>query len=267
MRNLRFQANLAAVPANQGRYILEFVVFAAPGLLVIDGFILQCAGPAKRWDRIKVEPLLALNIMDFSKDRRRVQRIDSAPRTLTYCTATLMKRRTLLRWLTAASGTLPFPALRAWSQTASFPGKHASTLRALAKIVLPSELGPAGTDRVAGQFELWVRDYRPGADTDHGYGFTRVRAKPPSPAPTYLAQLEALHQPLDRRSVEAEIERANIRDLPHSPDGKHVIADLMSFYFHGSDANDLCYRAAIHRYECRGLDGSDNPPPSLKGAA
>ena len=178
-----------------------------------------------------------------------------------------MKRRTLLRWLTTAAGTLPFPALRVWSQTASFPGKHASSLRAIAAVVLPSELGPEGIARVVDQFERWVRDYRPGADMEHGYGFTRVRAKPASPAPTYLAQLDALHEPLTRESIDAALERANIRDLPRAPDGKHVIADLMSFYFNGSDANDLCYRAAIHRYDCRGLESSDNPPPPLKGAA
>ena len=177
-----------------------------------------------------------------------------------------MKRRTLLR-------LLPFPALRAWSQNAGFPGQHQSTLRELAAAVLPSELGREGTIHVSDQFERWVREYRAGADMEHGYGFTRVRAKPPSPAPTYLAQLEALREPLaasdaaaKRKAIEAELERAGIRDLPRSPDGKHVIADLMSFYFRGSDGNDLCYRAAIRRETCRGLEGSDNPPPPLKGA-
>ncbi len=141
-------------------------------------------------------------------------------------------------------------------------------------MALPSELGRTGTDRVAGQFERWVREYRPGADMDHGYGFTRVRSKPPAPAPAYLNQLEALREPMakgdaaaKREAVEEALERANIKDLPRSPDGKHVIADLMSFYFRGSDANDLCYRAAIRRDSCRGLEGSDNPPPPLQGAA
>lgn len=103
---------------------------------------------------------------------------------------------------------------------------------------------------------------------DHGYGFTRLRSKPASPASTYLAQLEALREPLansdpgvKRKAVEAALDQASIKDLPRTPDGKHVISDLMSFYFHGSDANDLCYRAAIRRDSCRGLEGSDNLPP------
>ena len=185
-----------------------------------------------------------------------------------------MKRRTLLQWLATAAGTLPFPAVRAWAQTTTFPGQEAPTLRALATLILPSELGRNGTDRIAERFERWIRDYRPGADTEHGYGFTRVRAKPPSPAPTYLAQLGTLRESLTgtdpatrRHAIEAALEQAKIKELPRMPDGKHIITDLMSFYFQSADANDLCYRAAIQRYNCRGLDGSDNPPPPLKGSA
>ena len=174
-----------------------------------------------------------------------------------------MLRRTLLQWTAA----LPFPLVRAWAQTATFPGKHGPALREIAAAVLPAELGREGSDRIAQKFEQWVRDYRPGAEMDHGYGFTRLRAKPPSPAPTYLAQLEALGDSPTRAGIEAALEKAGVKDLPRSPDGKHVVSDLLSFYFHSSDANDLCYRAAIRRYDCRGLDGSDNPPPQLKGGA
>jgi len=179
-----------------------------------------------------------------------------------------MNRRTLLR-------LIPFPALRGWSQDTSFPGQQESTLRELAAVVLPSELGGEGTDHVVGQFIRWVKEYRPGTDMEHGYGFTRVRSKPASPAPTYMKQLASLREPLDaatnvsdkRKVGEEALGRANIRDLPAAPDGKHIVSDLMSFYFRSSDANDLCYRAAIRRDACRGLDGSDNPPPPLKGIA
>ncbi len=173
-----------------------------------------------------------------------------------------MLRRTVLQWLAT------LPVFRAWAQTATFPGKHRTTLRELAVAVLPSDLGASGVDRVVEEFEQWVRDYRSGADMDHGYGFTRIRSKPASPAPMYLAQLEALQQQTaERRAIEAALEKAGVKELPRLPDGKHVISDLMSFYFHGSEANDLCYRAAIERYHCRGLQGSDDPPPQLKGKA
>lgn len=172
-----------------------------------------------------------------------------------------MLRRTVLQWIAVAA---PFSAIRAWAQTATFPGKNSATLRELAKVVLPSEVS---ADHVVQQFERWVRDYRPGAEMDHGYGFTRIRAKASSPASNYMAQLDALPEPVTRVGVELAIEQAGIKELPRSPDGKHVASDLMSFYFHSADGNDLCYRAKIERERCRGLDGSENPPPPMKGAA
>jgi hypothetical protein len=174
-----------------------------------------------------------------------------------------MRRRTLLQWL-ASLGT----AIRGWSQaSASFPQNQDATLKNLAAIVLPGSLGRAGTDEIASKFERYVREYRAGADTDHGYGFTRVRPKPPSPAAEYLRQLGALPVPLTREAVEAVLEASQIKDIPRLPDGKNVIADLMSFYFRSADANDLCYRAAIQRDTCRGLAGSSKAPAAMKERA
>ena len=162
---------------------------------------------------------------------------------------------------------MPFTAIQSWAETTGFPGEQAKTLRALASVVLPSELGAAGSDAVARQFEKYVREYRPGADTDHGYGFTRVVPKPPSPTRLYAEQLAALPSPLTAGAVRSALESAEIKDIPRIPNGKNVIADLMSFYFRSSDANDLCYQAEIGRDKCRGLEGSQNPPPPLKGKA
>jgi hypothetical protein len=173
-----------------------------------------------------------------------------------------MRRRTALQWLAGL-----VTAGRGWAQTAPFPGNQAAALRNLAALVLPASLGPAGTDGIAEGFEQYVREYRPGADTEHGYGFTRVRPKPPSPAPAYLRQLAALPVPLTREAVETALEAAQIKDLPRLPDGSNLIADLMSFYFRSADANDLCYRAAIQREACRGLAGSSNAPLPLKERA
>jgi hypothetical protein len=173
-----------------------------------------------------------------------------------------MRRRTLLQWL-ASLGT----AIRAWSQTSVFPGDQAAVLHELAAAVLPTTLGRQGTDLIASQFERYVREYRPGADTDHGYGFTRVRPKPPSPAQEYLRQLAELPVPLTHDAIAAALDAAQIKDLPRLPDGKSVIADLMSFYFRSADANDLCYRAAIQRDTCRGLAGSSKAPKPLSERA
>lgn len=167
-----------------------------------------------------------------------------------------MRRRTLLSWLTSI-----WP-LRAWAQA-----PPADTLRALGAVVLPSELGAEGIDRTASAFTRWVQDYRPGAEMDHGYGFTRLRFKPPSPAAAYARQLDALRPVLlgsdeaaKRAAVEAALQQANVTALPQSPDGKHVASDLMAFYFRSAEANDLCYRAHIGRYQCRGLAGSEKEP-------
>ena len=166
-----------------------------------------------------------------------------------------MKRRTILRLLAGV------PVLSRWLWAQS-----QDDLRALAEIVLPSELGPDGIHRVADDFARWVREYRPGAELDHGYGVTRIRFKPASPLPLYLKQLDELRG-RDKDAVIAALETAKITTLPQSPDGRHVAAVLMAFYFRGSDANDLCYRAAIGRDQCRGLAGSDQPPARLKEKA
>ena len=156
---------------------------------------------------------------------------------------------------------IPFPAARAWSQTIGFPGDQGNTLLSLTALVLPAD---SDTTRVAKDFERYVREYRTGADTDHGYGNTHVRPKPASPAPEYMRQLAAFPAPLTRAAVEKSLEDAHIKELPRLPDGKNLIADLMSFYFRSADANDLCYRAAIQRDTCRGFEVSSKEPAPLK---
>jgi len=154
--------------------------------------------------------------------------------------------------------------LRIARPQSTFPGAHRDTLRALAVIVLPTS---APIDQIVDAFIRWVRDYRPGAEMDHGYGLTRLRSKPPSPASAYLDQLAALPAPLDPAAVQSVLERARVTDLPRTPGTSHIAADLMAFYFRSSDANDLCYRAAIGRDQCRSLSGSDLPPAPLKERA
>ena len=148
-------------------------------------------------------------------------------------------------------------------------------LAAIAEVVVPSEADRAAA--VAG-FTKWIADYKEGADTDHGYGNTRVRTTGPSPARSYPAQMAALDAAakakgaagfaaatLDERRaiVEAAIAEAKIERLPARPTGAHIAADLMGHYFNSSAASDLCYRAAIGRDACRGLPGSENKPAPL----
>jgi hypothetical protein len=169
-----------------------------------------------------------------------------------------MKRRTWLQFLLA-----PFFAARSWAQAAAFPGRRTTHLRALAAAILPSALGREQTDRVADRFAAWVRGYRPGADLEHGYGFPRIRTKPDLPVARYLEQLDALGETPSSDAVRRALDDAKITALPQSPNGAHIAADLLSFYFTSSDANDLCYQARIGRDSCRGLDGSDRPPAPL----
>ncbi|MBC7928788.1 MAG: hypothetical protein H7039_24355 [Bryobacteraceae bacterium] len=184
-----------------------------------------------------------------------------------------MRRRTFAQSVLTILSWLPLGGVRVWAQAAMFPGSHDRTLKDLAATVLPESLGRAGTDQVAAQFVRWVREYRPGAELQTGYGFTRVRFQTPSPAGSYLTQLGQLREGalaadrvVERRSRIAEsLKAAKVMDLFTIPQGTDVVVDLMSFYFNGSAANDLAYSAAIGREKCRTLEDSGKVPMPLKG--
>jgi hypothetical protein len=152
-------------------------------------------------------------------------------------------------------------------------------LLAIAEVVLPAEA--SRKDAVAA-FSSWIDNYKEGADTDHGYGNTRIRATGPSPSRNYPAQIAALDAaarakgaanfaaaPLDERRaiVEGAIADAKIDRLPARPVGVHIATDLMGHYFNSSTAQDLCYRAVIARDACRGLAGSEQAPAPLRASA
>src|SRR5688572_12699417 len=130
-----------------------------------------------------------------------------------------------------------------------------AVLEALAEVVLPAE---ADRKAAVNAFVTWIANYKEGADTDHGYGNTRVRSTGPSPARNYSAQIAALDAAakakgaagfvaatVDQRRaiVEAAIADAKIERLPTRPTGVHIAADLMGHYFSSPAAQDLCYRA------------------------
>jgi hypothetical protein len=177
-----------------------------------------------------------------------------------------MKRRTLLQLFLGVIATLP-AKVRLLAQPASLSSADQARLRALAEVVLPSELGADGRGRVVGQFLAWLREYRAGADTDHGYGFPRLRRTASSPIAKYSEQLAALESAPGgkARAIEAAIVNAKVERLPARPDGGHIATDLMAFYFNSVEATNLAYRAAIGRDTCRGLEGSQNRPAALPG--
>jgi hypothetical protein len=179
-----------------------------------------------------------------------------------------MKRRTLLQLLAAACAALP-ARVRLFAQPTALTAADQERLHALATVVLPTELGPDGRRRVVDRFLAWLTDYRPNAETDHGYGFTRLRRTAPAPVAKYPAQLAAMGDlRVDgTRAVEQAIRAAGIERLPARPDGGHVATDLMAFYFGSAEANDLAYRAAIGRDACRGLAGSERRPTPLAGGS
>jgi hypothetical protein len=186
-----------------------------------------------------------------------------------------MRRRILLQFFGSVVASLSLP-VRLRGQAAVRP-VDAVRIRALADVVLPGEIGAEGRDAVVKAFVDWHAGYRPGADADHGYGFTRLRRTGASPAARYAEQLDGLDAearrrghsladlPIDDRHslVEAAIAAAGIERLPPRPDGRHVAVDLMGFYFNSGEANDHCYRARIGRDTCRGLEGSDERPATL----
>jgi hypothetical protein len=188
-----------------------------------------------------------------------------------------ISRRHALKSLGAAAAA---PLLDARSFRLQAEDLDPAVLAAIAEVVLPAE-----ADRAAAvaAFTAWIANYKEGADTDHGYGNTRIRGTGPSPARNYPAQLAALDvaakardvsgfasaSPEMRRTiVEAAIAEAKIDRLPSRPTGGHIAADLMGHYFNSAAASDLCYRAAIGRDACRGLPGSENKPaPRASGVA
>jgi hypothetical protein len=180
-----------------------------------------------------------------------------------------MQRRTLIQTLITWAS---FKSSRLWAQAPAFPGKHEATLKDLAAAVLPESLGRSGTDVVAVQFVRWVQEYRVGAELQTGYGATRVRYQQASPATRYLEQLDQLASgalaqkslAARRQGIAQAIESANVKDLAQIPNGAHVVSDLMTFYFHSSEANDRAYLAEVGKDKCRTLKNSGSVPAALK---
>ncbi len=96
-----------------------------------------------------------------------------------------MLRRTFCRLMAGGSALWHSTAIAAPSSL------DPAQLTALAAAVLPASLGQPRLESIARRFELWLAGYNPGAEMEHGYGFTKMAVKPPSPVETYRTQLAA----------------------------------------------------------------------------
>lgn len=184
----------------------------------------------------------------------------------------MLPRRRLLQ--SALAGLALRPAARPASAQTPFGEAHLPRFVALAAAVLPEEIGADGQRRAVDLFLRWTRDYKAGAERDHGYGVTAIRTLPASPAERYPAQLDDLDRraggafatlplPERQRVVREAIEAAGVRDLPGRPTGAHIATDLMGHYFRSPAASDRAYGRAIGRGACRDLAGSEARPAVL----
>jgi hypothetical protein len=178
-----------------------------------------------------------------------------------------MNRRYFLAQL-AVLGPVAVASRRRAFQAAS--GLDRGRLTALAEVVLPSELGPAGVAAAVDGFSRWLAGYRPGAELLHGYGSGEIQRAPPSPAVRWAAQLRSLGAAFTSRSLEtrrAEITTALEGErgpgLGAPVEARHVALGLLAWWAGTPGATDLCYRARIGKLGCRPLAENGVRPARL----
>ncbi|SRR5579885_706657 len=134
----------------------------------------------------------------------------------------------------------------------------APQIRELAKIVLPTKVD---AQKIADSFLRWIRSYKAGAEVSSGYGNPRTQVLPANPSVNYAEQLRALGSPITRAAVEAAL--APFDRIPPRPNGRHVAADLLAWFYGSADGEDFLYGVAIKRDDCRGLNNSGERPARL----
>jgi hypothetical protein len=147
-------------------------------------------------------------------------------------------------------------------------GVRSDEFHELAGVVLPAGLGRLRTDKIADDFVQWFRDYKAGAEVSSGYGFPRTQVIGPNPSTHYAEQLSQLdltklNAAAKRAAVSSALEAAKIDRIPQHPNGKHVAADLLAFFYGSANGEDFLYGIAIKRDDCRGLADSDKRPARL----
>ena len=189
-----------------------------------------------------------------------------------------LTRRLFLKTLAPAVPAAALPGA-AWAGRAPAQDPlDPALLRALAEVVLPSELGATGVNDVVHAFRAWAAGYRPVAELDHGYGAAELRYSGPDPVPGWGAQLRALELEARQRygrgfaeleaavrqeMVRGQLGREQVDALPPPAEARHVAVGLLAFFYDSPEATDLCYRAHIGRLGCRPLSASGSRPPEL----
>jgi hypothetical protein len=135
----------------------------------------------------------------------------------------------------------------------------------LAGVVLPASLGRSRIDQIVDEFVLWFRDYKAGAEISSGYGNPRAQVIPANPSAHYPEQLKRLElEKFDaagkRAAVEKALAEAKIDRIPQRPNGGHVAADLLAYFYGSAGGEDFLYGVAIKRDDCRGLADSGKRP-------
>ena len=191
----------------------------------------------------------------------------------------MLSRRSFLSSLAAA---LPLTAIvrRAHAAAVIHLESDPATLDALAAAVLPSEIGRAGSARVARELRDWGAKYRESAELVHGYGTSRLRATGPTPLTLWTTQLDELeaqaqskHQQRFRdltvaqRSdlVRVALAGQRLDRMPSVADANHVAIALLAYFYDSPAATDLCYQAQIGKQTCRPLSAQARKPlPMIK---
>jgi hypothetical protein len=192
----------------------------------------------------------------------------------------LTTRRSLFKGFFSLLAFAPIGWAKALAQSRSLARTDTSTLEVVAEAALPSALGREGARATVSEFLKWLENYREGVEMSPGYGRPRTRLTPGLDVRAYVSQLSAFREAMARHEgqseseslatrrelIQASMEEAGIESFPDRPDGRHVVADLLSFYLRSSEARDLCYDAKIGRYSCPGLSHlSEKPAPLGRG--
>lgn len=191
-------------------------------------------------------------------------------------------RRTFLKGSALAASALAV-GCNTERPTEAGGGFEPDLLRALADVVLPTELGDDGREEVVAGFETWLSAYEPVPELPHGYGSQDIQYGPPDPMPRWKSQLEALdleaHQrhgtgfaeldATDRRALLEPPLRgapASLPDRAGALDADHIAVGLLGYFFGSSEATDLCYGRQIGGFLCRPLGASPDRPTEIAGS-